>query len=49
MHPLERHDAFDFVSNDDLRQVYYQAIKDNDEDLEYLTKEMVRRGLLGTC
>lgn len=49
MDELEQFDAFDLVSNADLEEAYYQCVRENDPDREHLEKEMVRRGLLGSC
>jgi hypothetical protein len=49
MDDLSQFDAFDNVPSADLEEAYYQCVRENDPDLIYLEKEMVRRGLLGSC
>jgi hypothetical protein len=46
---LGKFDAFDFVHNDDLKAVYWDAVATKDEDLKWIEKEMIKRGLLGSC
>lgn len=47
MHPLDRFDSFEGISNEELASVYYEALRESDLDLPWLEKEMQRRGLLG--
>lgn len=46
---LDKFDSFEFVSNTDLEDAYYQCVRENDPDLIWLEKEMEKRGLLGRC
>jgi hypothetical protein len=49
MDPINQYDYFEFVTNKQLEEVYYQAVKFEDPDKDALEREMIRRGLLGRC